>query len=265
MLPNWRATAVPPDVRAIPTMLLQSERQLLFSIARDYFRNEGSIIDAGCFLGGSTLSLGRGLQENSLFKSAPRENVITSYDRFVIEPWTIGRYFPEGTPLDHSFLPTFRSNVSALGDIVDVRAGDILESGGPPDGTIEILFIDVAKTMQVNDYIAEHFFPALAPGHSLVIQQDYVFSAWNGWIHVTMEYFSEHFEIIDSTESNSVVFLYTKPIPPERLRKVVGRMSRSQMTDLQDRAIARFTGEKREKLLQARDHFQSLLDKWNWQ
>jgi hypothetical protein len=45
-------------------MLSIDERRLLYILARDYFRGDGAIIEAGCFLGGSTIALAAGVTEN---------------------------------------------------------------------------------------------------------------------------------------------------------------------------------------------------------
>ncbi len=45
-------------------MLSIEERQLLAWLAASHWEGRGAIVDGGCFLGGSTLALGRGLREN---------------------------------------------------------------------------------------------------------------------------------------------------------------------------------------------------------
>ena len=53
----WRGVCLPPDAVGIPTMLSKTERKLLYTLAREYASGEGAIVDAGCFLGGSTAAL----------------------------------------------------------------------------------------------------------------------------------------------------------------------------------------------------------------
>lgn len=263
-LPNWR-TAIPPDeVRRAKTMLMPTEQQLLHSLARDYFRNEGVIVDAGCFLGGSTLALASGLRDNPRFQAAPRNDVIHTYDLFAVEPWTIGIYFPEDTAPDTSFEATFRDNIAPFADLVAVHSGDV--SRAPvPNASIEILFIDLAKHWKTNDHVVRAFFPKLIPGRSLIIQQDYLYQTGTGWLPVTMEYFSEYFEIVDHTELNSVVFLYTKAAPPEAFaHDVIQSLTRSQMRRLADRAISRFKPPQQKILRDSRDQFQAMLHAAGW-
>jgi len=96
-----------------------------------------------------------------------------------------------------------------------------------------------------------------------LVQQDYLWTGWNGWIHITMEHFADHFEIVEHTEYNSVVFLYTNEIPPDRIPdNLVGGMARSRVIELQDQAIARFDGKQKEVLLQSRENLHSMLNLW---
>src|SRR5688500_18477258 len=75
----WRDHAADLDGQP-PTMLQQQELQLLHWLASSYFRREGLIVDAGCFLGGSTCALARGLAENPL--AASHNKLIHSFDVF---------------------------------------------------------------------------------------------------------------------------------------------------------------------------------------
>jgi len=264
IMPEWRSVALSEQIRHTQTMLLQTEQQMLYVLARDYFKNFGVIVDGGCFLGGSTLALAEGLRANKAYAKAPSGAVIHSYDLFVVEPWTIGVYFPDTTPLGTSFETKFRQNIARVADLVSVHAGDVTMAP-VPDRPIEILFIDLAKHWTVSDYVVRTFFPKLVAGHSLVIQQDYLYHTWTGWLPVTMEFFSEYFEIVDHTEDNSVVFFYKKQIPEHMLeRDVIQSMTRTEIRNLSNLAIARFSGHQREVLLKSRDQFQELLADANW-
>lgn len=245
-------------------MLLRKEVQLLYTLGKDYFGNWGHIIDAGCFLGGSTVALAQGVLNNPTYQRNPRHGVIHSYDQFAVESYTVPRFFPEGTPLGSSFEATYRKNIADVADLVDVCAGDICQYGRF-DEPIEILFIDVAKHWVLNDFVVWAFFPALVPQQSVVIQQDYLYEHWNGWLLVTMEYFADYFEILDHTDRNSVVFGYTRRIPDSMLkRNVVQSMSLKEITDLCDRAIGRFSGEQKQIMTKSREHLIGLLQSVAW-
>jgi hypothetical protein len=263
-LPDWRKIDVAKVGVTAQTMLVPDELKLLYSLGRDYFRNEGYIVDAGCFLGGSTQAIAQGVKANPAWTANQRPSVVHSYDLFIVEPWTIGIYFPDGTPLGTSFAPIHAKNIAGLTDVVSVHAGDVMQAPLPP-GDIEVLFIDLAKHWTVNDYVVRAFFPKLVPGRSIVIQQDYLYHTWTGWLPVTMEYFAEYFDIVDHTEVNSVAFLYKKAIPPEMLRRdVIQSLGRAEMRALATRNLERFVGKQREILTQSRDQFQEMLEGEGW-
>lgn len=248
----------------VPTMLSARELRLLYRIARDHYTNTGLIVDAGCFLGGSTMALGSGVRSNPRWNRDLRTPVIHSYDLFRVEDWTVGVYFPQGTPAGVSFEQAYRRFIAPLGEIVQVHAGNVMNQGWLGD-PIEVLFIDLAKHWTVSDHFVQTFFPALIPGHSLVIQQDYLYERWNGWLPVTMEYFAEYFDIVGHTGTGSVVFKYVKEIPTERLReKVFAKLGLGAIEGYFDSAIRRFSGRQRQMLLASRKQLGDVLEDKNW-
>lgn len=248
-----------PEAADAPTMLIPDERKLLFYLASKYYTGAGAIVDGGCFLGGSTTALAAGLEAWMERSQRPPSAIIHSFDLFEVEAWTIGVYFPLDTRPGASFRHLYDANVSRYAGLIEVHSGDIRQypwSGGP----IEILFIDCAKHPTVCDFVTRNFFAALIPGHSIVIQQDYLYHTWTGWLQVTMEYYSDYFEIITDTTYNSVAFLYTRKIPDDRLRcDTIASLSIDDQRRLMDRAGARFTGKRRSILNRARDDYLELL------
>jgi hypothetical protein len=126
---------------------------------------------------------------------------------------------------------------------VEVFEGDITARGWTGE-RIEVLFIDVAKSWGLNDFILEQFFPCLTPGHSIIIQQDYIWG-YGPWIHITMELLAPSVTILDSM-MGSVAYLLTKKIPP----KLIGAKLRTELPkeaklELMDRAVSRWTGYQR--------------------
>jgi hypothetical protein len=149
--------------------------------------------------------------------------------------------------------------VSRYAGLIEVHPGDIRQypwRGGP----IEILFIDCAKHPTVCDFVTKNFFAALIPGHSIVIQQDYLYHTWTGWLQVTMEYYSDYFRILTDTTFNSVAFLYTRKIPDDQLRgDTIASLSVDEQCRLMDRAGARFSGNRKSILNQSRDDYLALM------
>ena len=256
---DWRQQPVPAASANVPTMLVPDELRLLHHLAENCYAGLGVIVDGGSFLGGSTIALADGLRRNPRRRRLGEEKVIHSFDRFEVEEWTRGVFFPESTAAGASFRAQFESNIAPYADLIDVHAGDVLDyewTGGP----IEILFIDMAKHWKVCDRVTWQFFPHLIPGRSIVVQQDYLYHHWVGWLHVTMEFYAEYFEYVCDTDVNSVVFLNTRQIPPSVLRRnTVESLSFEEKMSLMDRAANRFDGTKRELILAAKKHFAEML------
>lgn len=259
-LAEWSRWPFPANTAAVPTMLTEVELRMLNRLADEHYTGAGCIVDAGSFLGGSTVAIADGLRRNLRRRGLPDEKRIHSFDRFEVEEWTRGIYFPQSTPAGTSFRETFDQNIAPYAALVEVHAGDITarEWSGEP---IEILFIDVAKHWTVCDWVTRQFFPSLIPGRSLVVQQDYLYHHWVAWLHVTMEFYADYFEYVGDTEVNSVVFRYVKRIPDDVLReKTVESLTTAEKIELMDRAAARFEGKKRELLVSAKRHFLEMLE-----
>ena len=214
---RWRSAPLPQVSLQVPTMLVPDELRLLMHLAQSYYEGRGVIVDAGSFLGGSTIALAEGLKRNDMGRKRSGK-VIHSFDRFEVEEWTRGTFFPETTPAGADFRDEFLRNIAPYADVVEVHAGDITNHrwNGEP---IELLFIDVAKHWTVCDAVTWEFFPHLIPGRSLVVQQDYLYHHWVAWLHVTMEFYADYFEYVCDTEVNSVLFRYVKKIPESVLRR----------------------------------------------
>ncbi len=251
----WLARPVPAACGDVQTMLIPDELRLLDFLADDYYQQDGVIVDAGCFLGGSTLALANGLTRNLSRRRRPASKLIHSFDLFQVEDWTRGIYFPKDVEAGVGTRAIYDRNIANYAPLIDIHEGDITHSrwSGAP---IEILFIDVAKHWTVCDWITENLFPHLIPGKSIVVQQDYLYHYWNGWLHVTMEHYRDNFEILCDTEYNSVAFLYKKRFEPGAIKPaLVGSMPIDDKAALMDRAAARFSGQKKEWLQSSKAHF----------
>lgn len=239
----WRRLGL--DLRAvnpISSMLCADESFYLHWLARNYYQGLGEIVDGGPLLGGSTYSLASGLSKNSAVTDTHKR--ITSYDLF--------RFFPDFARLlpstlfktGDSLLPIFRENIRPYENLVEVVAGDILEkrwSGKP----VEVLFIDLAKSWQIQNHLLREFFNCLIPNRSIVIQQDY-FHYYCYWIHLIMEYFRPYFKIVHEPEGATLSFLLIKQIPRELLQMDYSRFfSREQAIQLMDQAIVPFGGTRK--------------------
>ncbi|MEQ1687073.1 MAG: hypothetical protein ABL874_00690 [Sphingopyxis sp.] len=255
----WKWRSVPSATTATATMLMDDELRLLAFLTERYYTGRGAIIDAGCFLGGSTLALASGLRTWLAARGQAETQLIHSFDLFKVEDWTRGIYFDTATAAGTSTRARFDAATAAYAPLITVHEGDITADpwhGGP----IEILFIDIAKHWTVCDFITEHYFPHLIPGHSVVVQQDYLYQNTTAWLHVTMEYYADEFEILCDTTYNSVAFRLAKPFAPGRLRPaLVASLPLNEQITLMDRSAARFSGEQRDILLAAKANYLEMI------
>ncbi len=235
----WRDVELPPDAVGIPTMLSKLERKLLYALARDYASDDAAIVDAGCFLGGSTAALLAGVRDRSEPWTGPP---IASYDLFQVEAYTIPKFFA-GDPhiqVGDSFRDRFDANVAKFDVPHLVHEGDIVEIGwsGEP---IDVLFLDVLKTWEVNDAVLRDFFPCLRPGRSVIVHQDYG-SGWLPWIPISVELMGDSLRLIDGMEWGSHLFLVADEIPSDMLENGVARLAVDEKFALVERAVEQSDG-----------------------
>jgi hypothetical protein len=241
----WRDLGITGrDVNGIPSMITGDEALYLHWLARCQYTGQGEIVDGGPLLGGSTAAMAEGLRLNEVV--ANKANRIHSYDLFAYAAPFMKRLFRRGpVPADgENLLPRFNANIRPWASSVRVYPGDILTyrwSGAP----VEILFIDVAKTWDIQRHLLQEFFPCLIPGVSVVVQQDYFFVSCY-WIHLIMESLSEYFRPAHVTEGPTLGFEVVKAVPRDRLAfDYEHGLSQREAVTLMDRSIARFDGLKR--------------------
>jgi hypothetical protein len=242
----WEEVSLPEPLEGLPTMLSREEIALLYLLARDLdlLATPGAtIVDAGSFLGGSTAALTQGL----LDRDPPALDCrVRTYDLFTIEyymvrdcAWAIGD-LREGDSTRARFEEILGGERLEL---VDVCEGDILERtwDGAPIG---LLFLDIAKSWEINDHVHRQCLPALLPG-AIVLQQDYVHE-WSPWLHLTMELLEDAFEYLGSLPYGTAIFGSKRAIGadevPASLREAVPD---ARKLELFDRSAARFAAEDR--------------------
>jgi len=193
------------------------ERKLLYQIARCSYSGEGAVVDLGSFCGASTCCLAAGLRDNP--RAVGRH--VDAYDSFVAsEPYLVDfirAQFGEALEMGQSFVATFQRATTEFADLIEVHAGDLLEQKWPSDEPIEILFVDVAKTLALSGKVLTEFFPCLTPGKSIVIHQDF-YHPTAFYLPVVMDFLMDHFTIIEAGRDWSVVFRLETPIPQEKLQ-----------------------------------------------
>jgi hypothetical protein len=235
----WRDESLELDVPWVPTMLSPHERRLLYLLARDFAEDDAAIVDAGCFLGGSTVALLAGVRDR---QEPWRGEPIASYDRFRVEEYTIPKFFRDDPAIraGDSFRERFDSNVAGFDVPHVVHEGDITEigwSGGP----IDVLFLDVLKTWEINDAVLRDFFPSLIPGRSVIVHQDYGWG-WLPWIPITVELMRDSVGLIDGMRYGSHVFLLERNVPVELIANGTKGLDLATKIEAVERVIERSEG-----------------------
>lgn len=198
-------------------MLGLEERKLIYELARNIYTGQGAVVDLGAFCGASTCCLAAGLRANP--RAVGRQ--VHSYDSFVAnEPYLVDfirTHFGESLEVGQSFAAIFRRATAEVADLVTVHAGDLLEQAWPSEVPIELLFVDVAKTLALSGKVLTEFFPHLIPKQSIVIHQDF-YHPTAFYLPVVMDFLRDHFTIIETGRDWSVVFRLESAIPQEKLR-----------------------------------------------
>jgi hypothetical protein len=193
---------------SVPTMLTPEERQLYHWLGRRV-TGEAAVVDLGAYAGGSAARLLSGLARTG------RPYHVHSYDRFRSSRAYWARFLPEEPlpeaddadllPLVHKYLAPWQGHVTLhVGDIADKRWCNAADPGGP----VEILSVDAAKGSAMADHIAAEFFPALVPGRSILVQQDYLMAV-QPWLSAQMVALRHCFVPLVHVPRVGLVFLCT--------------------------------------------------------
>lgn len=146
-----------------------NEERLYYAEAIQKIRSlPGAVVDLGCWMGSTTLSLVHGLEE-----AGCKDEIVYGFDRFIWDDW-MDEYLPVvACEYAHgeSFLPEVRRRVKAHGHRVRLVPAD-LTTYAWKDGPIKLLLVDAMKTWVLGSSITRSFFPSLVPG-ALVVHQDY--------------------------------------------------------------------------------------------
>lgn len=198
LLRNLREHA-PKSLQSFPSMLTEGDFAMYFDAGRQ-FEFRGSIVDAGCFVGGTTMSLVQGLLQNPQLEEhrGMLDGLIRVYDLFEIDDDYILGHLKENYPDrdfdgQNSFLGVFEDNLRDHVQLLDIRPGDVMLSGYRDESPIEILGVDLCKALPVTDYVVRTFFPRLLD-RALVIQQDFIHQ-YHPHIHLSMMLLDDCFEL----------------------------------------------------------------------
>ena len=216
-------------LKSFPAMLTDGDRAIYFHAGK-HFRFRGSIIDGGCFVGGTTTALIEGLcQDPALRKRDEARRLIRVYDLFLIDDDYVLRHLMEHYPDrsfkgETSFLSVFEENLRGSADLLDVRAGDVTAIGYRDLEPIEIFGVDFCKALPVTDFVVREFFPRLIQD-ALVIQQDFVHE-FHPHIHLSMMRLQDHLaKAVELKWGGSFAFRCIKPISRQTILERFGQDS----------------------------------------
>lgn len=241
----WRTRPVALPHR-LAGMLGVAEEQMFYFLAKEYFAGRGVIVDAGSYLGRSAYAFAQGLRANPAYR--PERDRVHCFDLFVVlDDLMMDMARDErgnGPTRGQSTRAVFERQVAPVRDVLDVHEGDFLTVQWPRQ-PVEILMVDVAKSVQLGKRIVDLFFPCLVPGVSIVVQQD-DHHAWLPHLHVVMEHLADCFEIAVRRVDATAVFLLTKEMPPAALERARAYdFTVQEQIDLMGRAIRRLPAADR--------------------
>jgi hypothetical protein len=244
--------SLPKSVLAIPSMMSVLERRFLYGLASGYYSGEGLIVDAGIFLGSSTRCFGEGLRENASLQKAQAswKQPVVSFERGIVTPTMPAFFKRNDLDIDlkpgESFASLVSANVKPVSDVVDLRIGDIMETG-KVEAPIEILFLDVLKLPEINKFVVENYFSRLIPGRSIVVQQDYFYDLLP-YVKTYQEFFANYFTYIGEIGSTGV-FLCKEKIPQDVTVGVEEKVGPEEQIRLATVALQRSTDPARRFLM----------------
>ena len=248
---------IPERVSGHASMMSPAEVTFLYNLAKEVYSGKGIIVDGGVFLGASTLCFALGLRENAASRAALGDvKPVWSYDlcrvnrgmlrqleRPKLAQATNGVKFKEG----QSFAPYLRAVLADVDDLVHLHVGDVIKARMPVKEHVEIAFLDILKTEEIESHLFRHLYPRLIPGVSLVLQQDYFFDRL-AYIKLRQESLAPYFDYVGAV-GPTAIFRLKQAIPREAyFDEPAISLSLDEQLALLDQAAARGVDEYRRAL-----------------
>jgi hypothetical protein len=242
---------IPDKVLNHVGMISKHERQLLYTLAKNYYKSEGIIIDGGAFLGASTAALAYGLKDNwIIFFKKKKYKWIYSYERAIVSDYFLKHAEKAGITspeIGNSYEPILYDLISKFKKYVKMHIGDIDKYQGEDIDKIEICFLDILKEPDMSQHCINLFLPRIIPDGYL-IQQDYFFDDLP-WIKVLTESLvPSHLEYLGEVRS-SAVFKIRKKIRTHDIENY-SNMDKNRQIILHQKAEQRTLDPARQYLMQ---------------
>lgn len=199
-------------LQGVPAMVSRAEQKYLYWLTQSQWRDEGHVVEIGPWLGGSTLCLAQGMAAGH---NAARHR-LHAFDNFVWRDF-MARFAPLPISAGESFESFFQSNVAAHRERIvahtltlpdepipgDAQAEEVRGSQAPKQPEfgwdarepIEILFVDGAKSWRGMRWLLRCVAPALIPGKTLFVCQD--FKHWaSSWVPLMIARIEADLELV---------------------------------------------------------------------
>ena len=242
---------IPRAVLSHPGMIAAQERNLLYTLAANHYSGTGCIVDAGTFLGASTIAFGYGLKKRAPGAGSNQFSTpIESFERAIVSSnfeWHAKRACLPILTVGESFDAILHQLIEPVRGEVNLHIGDLLDFDGDTLRDIEICFLDVLKNKKLTLHCMKTFFPRLLPG-AYVVQQDYFFDDLP-FVKYSMEMLSDHFEYIGEVCS-SAVFKLKKTIDSKDLPDSLDQLTGEAKLRLHRQAELRTKDPNRQYLMQ---------------
>jgi predicted O-methyltransferase YrrM len=226
-------------VRRVPTMLTLEEQRMLAWVAEHRPHPGAAVCDLGSFLGGSTVALAQGI------RNSQQPTKLHAFDRFRMREQGKEKFlYAKGYPrfAGDSVVHVVRDYLAQFEDLVELHAGELGEQRWTGD-PISILFIDISKRWETNDFILTEFFPCLLSG-SIVVQQDFFFIR-NPWLHSTMHKLRHKIAYAGATERNSAIFEVSETPSRAEIESCLRRNTpNADVSAAIDALLKRFRGDR---------------------
>lgn len=195
------------------------EKVFIEEFTSTLYSGDGEVVDLGCWLGATTISLAKGLNKNPNPKAS--RNKIHVFDKFEWENWM--NDFVKGTDLENryiqgeNFFDEFKKRIIPWSGQIEVYAVDLCKTEWIGKD-IEFILIDAMKSWDVTNGIVNKFYPYLIENKSYILHQDFAhgFTPWIHLIHYRLRNYFRLEHVVPN--SGSFVFKYVKKIPSEILQ-----------------------------------------------
>ncbi len=148
-------------------MISPGEGRYLYWLVSKTYAGTGAIIEVGTWLGRSTIHLVTGLRDSGM------PGKLHSFDNFLWAGGSDSQKSGINLKRGDSFRAYFDKNIERFRADIEVTEGNFEDYRWDSNRPIDILFLDAPKDAQSLSTCLATFGPALVPGLSMVVSQDY--------------------------------------------------------------------------------------------